>query len=1026
MSTLVRIRDLSVDFTSAGETVRAVSGVSFDIERGETMALVGESGSGKSVTALSILQLLPYPVASHPSGTIDVDGTEVVGASSRRLRQIRGNRVSMIFQEPMTSLNPLHTIGRQVAEVLTLHRGLPKRRALMRAQELLEMVALGETAKRLKAFPHELSGGQRQRVMIAMALACEPDLLIADEPTTALDVTVQAQILKLLSELQQRLGMAMLLITHDLTIVRHISDRVCVMRDGAIVEEGETERVFEAPEHDYTRALIAAEPKGQPLAVGRRSRGGRHLRRPQDPLPDQGRRLAPHGRPREGGGRCHALDPGGADRRHRRRERLRQDHARARAAAADIQRRPHHLRGPLDPGAHLQAHAPAQAADADRLPGPLRLLEPAHDRAPDHRGGAEDPSARQWRRRRSDPVGAVLEEVGLEPAMQDRYPHEFSGGQRQRIAIARALVLKPRLVVLDEPTSALDMSVQAQIIDLLRDLQARHRLAYLFISHDLKVVRALCHEVIVLRDGLVVETGPTEAIFESACRPSTPRRCSPPPSTSRPPKPARSGCDDDRMGEVGMIRKLLKTAIAMTLAGPLVAPAFADDEKLTVRIQDMEREPVELFEGQVSVNVDAFALHLEMLESAGFAEEGLNVKVEWTSSRSIGDMTIFDAPDILILPRGAGKIIYNAQSFPTKIATLERRTTRTGSGETVDIEQRNKELLACTDSPAEYEIWAYMNDDTLDSDVRVQKLLVALGALVAQANLPQDWYPMIGLETWLWGSDGPTGKFNRLFDMNHESDQINRQLLDHDTPVNFTPSALGDHLMRSDLQNFLRQLDPDELRDPIEAPDIKSVCIETWSLFAISRGGWNIDVARTLTVRLDPSFYAEKLASYYPMLDHIQHANWSGAFAARGLAVDIQYGIHAVERDLQAALKALSNSDEPEHQDDDAPKAEIVIEHRGWYWHGLGRNTCGGQEHYVNLSSLDSKPYPPILANLMEGAFSACIAEDAVDDPRVETFFDALSSPAAMLGSSASSWLAPLGNEWKASQGFQYMNGLIE
>ena len=267
MSALVRIRDLAVDFTSAVETVRAVSGVSFDIERGETMALVGESGSGKSVTALSILQLLPYPVASHPSGSIEVDGTDVIGASARRLRQIRGNRISMIFQEPMTSLNPLHTIGRQVAEVLTLHRGLPKRQALIRAQELLELVALGETAKRLKAFPHELSGGQRQRVMIAMALACEPDLLIADEPTTALDVTVQAQILKLLGELQQRLGMAMLLITHDLSIVRHTADRVCVMRDGAIVEAGPCARIFEAPAHPYTQMLIAAEPKGEPLAV---------------------------------------------------------------------------------------------------------------------------------------------------------------------------------------------------------------------------------------------------------------------------------------------------------------------------------------------------------------------------------------------------------------------------------------------------------------------------------------------------------------------------------------------------------------------------------------------------------------------------------------------------------------------------------------------------------------------------------------------------------------------------------------
>ena len=517
MSTLVRVRDLSVDFTSAGETVRAVSGVSFDIERGETMALVGESGSGKSVTALSILQLLPYPVASHPSGTIDVDGTEVIGASPRRLRQIRGNRISMIFQEPMTSLNPLHTIGRQVAEVLTLHRGLPKRRALIRAQELLEMVALGETAKRLKAFPHELSGGQRQRVMIAMALACEPDLLIADEPTTALDVTVQAQILKLLGELQQRLGMAMLLITHDLSIVRHISDRVCVMRDGAIVEEGMTERVFEAPEHAYTRALIAAEPKGEPLAV----EGAAAEVVACDDLKIHFPIKA--GVIRHTVGHVKAVDGVTLSIREGQTVGIVGESGSGKTTLALALLRLISSDGPITfedrsiQGLTFKRMRPLRRRMQIVFQDPFGSLSPRmtvrqiiEEGLKLHRLANGDNAG--------DPVGAVLEEVGLEPAMQDRYPHEFSGGQRQRIAIARALVLKPRLVVLDEPTSALDMSVQAQIIDLLRDLQARHRLAYLFISHDLKVVRALCHEVIVLRDGLVVETGPTEAIFE---RPET-------------------------------------------------------------------------------------------------------------------------------------------------------------------------------------------------------------------------------------------------------------------------------------------------------------------------------------------------------------------------------------------------------------------------------------------------------------------------------------------------------------------------
>ena len=514
MSALVRIRDLAVDFSSAGETVRAVSGVSFDIERGETMALVGESGSGKSVTALSILQLLPYPVASHPSGSIEVDGTDVIGASARRLRQIRGNRISMIFQEPMTSLNPLHTIGRQVAEVLTLHRGLAKRSALIRAQELLELVALGETAKRLKAFPHELSGGQRQRVMIAMALACEPDLLIADEPTTALDVTVQAQILKLLGELQQRLGMAMLLITHDLSIVRHVADRVCVMRDGAIVEEGPCARIFEAPAHPYTQMLIAAEPKGEPLAVD----GAAAEVVACDDLKIHFPIKA--GVFRHTVGHVKAVDGVTLSIREGQTVGVVGESGSGKTTLALALLRLISSDGPISfedrsiQGLTFKRMRPLRRRMQIVFQDPFGSLSPRmtvrqiiEEGLKLHRLANGDGGG--------DPIDAVLEEVGLEPAMQDRYPHEFSGGQRQRIAIARALVLKPRLLVLDEPTSALDMSVQAQIIDLLRALQARHRLAYLFISHDLKVVRALCHEVIVLRDGHMVETGPTEAIFEA-------------------------------------------------------------------------------------------------------------------------------------------------------------------------------------------------------------------------------------------------------------------------------------------------------------------------------------------------------------------------------------------------------------------------------------------------------------------------------------------------------------------------------
>ena len=515
MSALVRVRDLTVDFASGEERVRAVSGVSFDIGRGETVALVGESGSGKSVTALSILQLLPYPVASHPSGAIEVDGVDTVRASGRVLRRLRGNRVSMIFQEPMTSLNPLHTIGRQVAEALTLHRGMPRRRARARARALLEMVALGAAARRLDAFPHELSGGQRQRVMIAMALACEPDLLIADEPTTALDVTVQAQILALLAGLQRRLGMALLLITHDLAIVRRIADRVCVMRGGEIVEEGSADRLFEAPVHAYTRMLLAAAPAGAPL-------------------PDDGagenetmacRDLQVHfpikaGVIRRTVGHVKAVDGVTLSLRPGRTVGVVGESGSGKTTLALALLRLVASKGPiLFEGRAIHGLTFARMRPLRRrmqivFQDPFGSLSPRMTvRQIVEEGLKVHGFARaegEW-----DPVGEALKEVGLEPAMRNRYPHEFSGGQRQRIAIARALVLKPRLLVLDEPTSALDMSVQAQIVDLLRTLQARHRLAYLFISHDLKVVRALCHEVIVLRQGRVVERGPARAIFET-------------------------------------------------------------------------------------------------------------------------------------------------------------------------------------------------------------------------------------------------------------------------------------------------------------------------------------------------------------------------------------------------------------------------------------------------------------------------------------------------------------------------------
>ena len=518
---LLQVRDLSVDFRAGGRTAHAVRGVSFDLHKGETLAVVGESGSGKSVTALSILQLLPYPPASHPSGSILFAGQEMVGASKRTLHNIRGNRVAMIFQEPMTALNPLHTVLKQIGEVLRVHKGLSPERVRARVLELLHLVGIPDPETRLGSYPHQLSGGQRQRVMIAMALANEPDLLIADEPTTAVDVTIQAQILELLESLQQKLGMAPLLITHDLGIVRRIADRVAVMTQGEIVEEGRTEAIFNAPQHAYTRHLLAAEPKGEPEPAN-----------PSAPVVIQGddvriwfpikrgvlRRTVGHIKAVDGislavreGQTLGVVGESGSGKTT-----LGLGLIRLERAEGTLTFRGQDLRQPQ--GRALRAlRRELQIVFQDpfsSLSPRLTIRQIVGEGLRVHR--LADSVAEEDRL-----IEAALDEVGLETAMADRYPHEFSGGQRQRIAIARAMVLKPRFVVLDEPTSALDMSVQAQIVDLLRDLQKRHRLAYLFISHDLRVVRALAHDLIVMKDGKVVEQGPSEQVFDAPQQPYT-------------------------------------------------------------------------------------------------------------------------------------------------------------------------------------------------------------------------------------------------------------------------------------------------------------------------------------------------------------------------------------------------------------------------------------------------------------------------------------------------------------------------
>ena len=521
MTALLEISDLHTSFNQGEDEVKAVRGASLSIEKGETHALVGESGSGKSVTALSVMQLLPYPLAHHPGGSITFRGEELMGAPAWQMREIRGNRIAMIFQEPLTSLNPLHSIEKQISEVLYLHKALSPTEAGERVLELLDLVGLEEAKTRLGALPHEFSGGQQQRVMIAMALANDPDLLIADEPTTALDVTIQAQVLALLKDLQKKLGMTMLLITHDLRIVRHMADRVSVMNDGEIVEQGDLGPVFENPQHPYTQHLLAAEPKGHPdpgPADAPTVMAGNDVRVWFPIKKGIIRRTAGHVKAVDGitlavrqGHTLGVVGESGSGKSTLGRALLRLEKSNGEIAfeGRSIQ----DLRGkalrPLRRKMQIVFQDPYGSL-SPRL-SVRQIIEEGllvHDIATN----ADD---------RRQLVIEALHEVGLETDMLTRYPHEFSGGQRQRIAIARALIVKPKFIVLDEPTSALDMSVQAQIIDLLRELQKSHDLAYLFISHDLKVIRAMAHDIMVMRRGRVVEQGAADDVLDNPQDPYT-------------------------------------------------------------------------------------------------------------------------------------------------------------------------------------------------------------------------------------------------------------------------------------------------------------------------------------------------------------------------------------------------------------------------------------------------------------------------------------------------------------------------
>jgi microcin C transport system ATP-binding protein len=509
---LLEVKDLSITFRQDGRETLAVRGVSFSVDRGETVALVGESGSGKSVTALSTVSLLPG--SARVSGSVTYDGKEMVGATERDLRAVRGNDISFIFQEPMTSLNPLHTLEKQIKESLALHQGLVDEAARTRVIELLDMVGIRDPESRLKSYPHQLSGGQRQRVMIAMALANKPDILIADEPTTALDVTIQAQILELLAKIQKEEGMGLLFITHDLTIVERFADKVCVMKDGEVVEAGKTGEIFGNPQHPYTQKLLGARPGGAPVPI---PEGAKPL------VETDGLRVwfpIQAGFLKRTVGHVKAVNA--ATLRVREGETLGivGESGSGKTTLAMAMMRLIGCEGSL----HFDGEDVRQWSTKElrrrRADMQIVFQDPFGSLSPrmtceqiisEGLGVHGNPDGRPVR----DLVAEVMEEVELDPATMDRYPHEFSGGQRQRIAIARAMILRPKMVVLDEPTSALDMTVQVQIVDLLRRLQEKYRLAYLFISHDLNVVRAMSHEVAVMKDGDIVEMGSADDVFEA-------------------------------------------------------------------------------------------------------------------------------------------------------------------------------------------------------------------------------------------------------------------------------------------------------------------------------------------------------------------------------------------------------------------------------------------------------------------------------------------------------------------------------
>lgn len=516
---LLTISNLSIAF---GENnTPAVNDVNVTINKGQTVALVGESGSGKSVTALSVMQLLPYPFANHPSGSILYEGQELVGAGPTVMQSVRGNQISMIFQEPMTSLNPLHTIDRQISESLKLHKGLDGPAARARVLELLELVGIRNAQSRLKAYPHELSGGQRQRVMIAMALANEPDLLIADEPTTALDVTIQAQILELLSELQEKLGMALLLITHDLGIVRKMADQIHVMTHGEIVESGNTAQIFENPQHSYTQHLLASEPALLPMRNTTHQAVVLQANNIRVRFPIKGGLL---GRVKS---HVHACDDINLTLKAGRTMGVVGESGSGKTTLGLALLRLIQSEGEIIfDGKQIHKHTQKELRTIRKsiqivFQDPFGSLSPRLSILQIVEEGLKVHHPEFSAESRTAKVSQVLKEVGLDDSALNRFPHEFSGGQRQRIAIARALVLKPSLVILDEPTSALDMSVQAQIIELLQHLQAKHQLAYLFISHDLKVVRALSDEIIVMRDGKIVESGSAYTVLNHPKKPYT-------------------------------------------------------------------------------------------------------------------------------------------------------------------------------------------------------------------------------------------------------------------------------------------------------------------------------------------------------------------------------------------------------------------------------------------------------------------------------------------------------------------------